>query len=208
MNKKNLVVCFLAALLAGCISTSQPVFTKHYALAPPPAATAAAPQNAAAPILRVADVAAPAWLDSTSMYYRLGYQGDAGIAAYARSDWVAPPPKLLQNLVEDTLSGSGDWKAVIGTGAAAQSDLSLNLQLNDFEQVFSAAKQSAGVLDVTATLIDDHASKVVAQRTFHIEKPAPSADAAGGVKALNEAAADFAKRLQHWLAAAVKSQTH
>lgn len=208
MNKKNLVVCFLAALLAGCISTSQPVFTKHYALTPPTPPAATVPQNTAAPILRVADIAAPAWLDSTSMYYRLGYQGDAGIAAYARSDWIAPPPKLLQGLVEDALSGSGDWKAVIGTGAAAESDLSLNLQLNDFEQLFSAAKQSAGVLDLTATLIDDHASKVVAQRTFHIEKPAPSADAAGGVKALNEAAAEFAQQLKQWLGGAVARQSH
>lgn len=207
MNKYIfLSLLLLPAALAGCISTSEPVFSKHYTINAEAgqAANAEANGNASGRILRIADIDAPGWLDSTNMYYRLNYSSDNRIAAYSRSDWVAPPAKLLVHLLQNTLTAAPQWKAVLGPGDVAASDLTLRIQLNDFEQVFSAKEHSAGLLNATATLIGNNASKVIAQRQFHIEEPAPSADAQGGVKALNQASHEFAQRLKQWLGQVVR----
>jgi hypothetical protein len=41
----------------------------------------------------------------------------------------------------------------------------------------------------------------VAQKHFHLTVASPSADAAGGVKALNRASRQFATRVRQWLRA-------
>lgn len=211
MNNRITIALFVAVAamaVAGCVSTSEPVPTGHYTL------TVASPANggesnntpassSGSKILRVSEVTAPAWLDSTSMYYRLGYRQNAQVSAYSRSDWVAPPPQLLGAVLQQTLSGMPQWKAVLGTDAVAHADLTLRTDLNDFEQTFSSKDQSVGVLDATATLAD---GQVIAQKRFHLEVPAPSADAEGGVRALNKASNEFASRLKQWLAS-VTSQS-
>jgi hypothetical protein len=53
----------------------------------------------------------------------------------------------------------------------------LRSELFEFEQVFDRPDRSRGVLRLRATL---DGKGIWAQRTFAIEKPAPTADAAGG----------------------------
>jgi len=196
---KKILVLLIAALAAtGCVSRSKPVFAQHYTIAAASSGGAGA-APAQGPVLRVADIDAPGWLDATNMYYRLAYKNDAQVSAYSQSDWVAPPPQLLARMLQNALAGP-PWSAVIGSGATASADRTLRIELSDFQQVFSAAKQSAGIIDATATLIDDHANRVEAQRHFHVEQPAPSADAAGGAKALDAATRQFANDLKTWLA--------
>lgn len=201
-----LALALSAVVLAGCISTAEPIFSKHYTIMAVPGAAANPSAGGGNRILRIAGIDVPDWLDSTNLYYRLGYRNDARIAAYARSDWVAPPAKLLTDILERALAASMQWKAVLGPGDVADSDLTLRVQLSDFEQVFSAKTQSAGVLDATVTLIGNRANQVLAQKRFHIEKPAPSADAEGGVKALNDASHEFARRLRTWLGTAAQGK--
>jgi len=57
------------------------------------------------------------------------------------------------------------------------------------------------VLDATATLVDNRNGNAIAQKSFHVEAAAPSADAQGGVKALNHAALQFTAELERWLRA-------
>lgn len=190
-----------ALALAGCISSGETIQVEHFTLggAAPPAQNASATNQRGTHILRIAEIDAPNWLDSTNLYYRLEYRNGAKISAYSRSDWVAPPPALLANVLQATLAaGAGQWKAILGPNDVARADLTLQVKLNDFEQQFMSAQQSIGLLDATATLFD--ANGIVAQRQFHIEKPAPSADAAGGVKALSEASQAFAGNIRQWLA--------
>jgi cholesterol transport system auxiliary component len=58
------------------------------------------------------------------------------------------------------------------------------------------------VLRLRCTLLESgtNGERAVAQRSFHVQRPAPSADAAGGVRALtaatDAAAADIARWLQ------------
>ena len=199
MNLLRPAVC-ACLLLAGCASVSRPVFPRHYALVA--AAPAAPTGNAAAPsqtTLQVARIDVPPWLQGTRMYYRLEYRHDDRVGAYADSDWLAPPARMLEPLIQRALSRAGLWRVVLGPGASANAGVSLQIRLDDFSQVFASPQQSEGVLDATATLVDTRDGDALAQKHFHVGIPAPSADAAGGVAALNRAGDEFSVQLRRWL---------
>jgi cholesterol transport system auxiliary component len=94
----------------------------------------------------------------------------------------------------------GGWRAVVGPANSAQADVTLHVSVDDFSQVFTSPGESFGVLDATVTL-DGANDALVAQRHFHFRVAAPSADAAGGVEALDAASGHFADQLRDWLRA-------
>ena len=62
----------------------------------------------------------------------------------------------------------------------------LRVSLEEFSQYFESPTSSVGLVRLRATLIRSApgGDRVLAQRTFTAQRPAPSADAPGGVKAL------------------------
>lgn len=195
-------VCLLLTLLGGCAAVSrQAPFPRHYTLAGAtrPTPLARQPGPAAQRSLQVARIVAAPWLQDTGIHYRLEYRHDHSIASYANSDWVASPATLLEEAVQNALAANGAWRVVVGPGSPARTDFSLQIRLDDFAQAFTSPGQSRGVLDATATLIDNRDERAIAQRHFHVETEAPSADAAGGVQALGEAGRRFTMQLAGWL---------
>lgn len=195
-----LVTCTCTLLIGGCMHTSKADFPQHYTLT---ATAPAGPHNQTADhsggTLAITRIAVPQWLQGTSMYYRLDYQDNARISAYGQSDWVAPPATLLEHIVQEAITAGGGWRAVTGPDTPASADVSLHIRLDDFSQAFARPDESAGVLDATATLIDNQHDRVFAQKHFHIQVTAPSADAAGGVTSMSQASGKFAAQLQRWL---------
>ncbi len=193
------MVCACTLLLGGCLHTSKTQFPKHYTLTTAPSTHRQHPAQRGRRILQIDRIMVPTWLRSTNMYYQLGYRHDARISAYGRSDWVAPPATLLEHVVESAISSGGRWRAVVGPGGTAHADVGLRIRLDQFSQYFAQPGHSSGVIEASATLVDNHDDSVIAQKHFRIKAPAPTADAAGGVKALNRASQRFAARLQDWL---------
>lgn len=192
----TLASCLL--LLGGCGAASkQNVVPRHYTLGALAPATTTSRQAKPA-ILRVARIEMPAWLQGTGLYYRLAYRSGNVIAAYADSDWAAPPAAMLEQRLRAALA-DGAWRAVVGPASNAQADFTLHVSIDDFSQVFTSPGTSFGVLDATVTL-DGATDALVAQRHFHFRVPAPTADAAGGVQALDAASRAFAQQLRDWLA--------
>lgn len=196
-----LVACML--LVGGCVHSTKAQFTRHYALGAAASAPAGGPNATGrnGKILEVAQISVPEWLSGNAMYYRLDYRNDDRLAAYAQSDWIAPPASLLESILRHALAGGG-WRAVVGPRNPAAADASLQLRLDDFSQAFAQPGDSKGVLDATATLIDSHSDGVIAQKHFHIEVAAATPDAQGGAKALADASRKFAAQLQGWVQAA------
>lgn len=195
-----LVAC--ALLLGGCVHSTRAQFTHHYGLGTPTSAPAnSGTTNANGKILEIAQISVPEWLTGNAMFYRLDYENDDRLAAYAQSDWIAPPASLLEPILRHALGGGG-WRAVVGPRNPATADASLQIRLDDFSQAFAQPGNSKGVLDATATLIDSHNDSVIAQKHFHIEVAAATPDAKGGAKALAEASREFATQLQGWMQAA------
>jgi cholesterol transport system auxiliary component len=194
-------------ILGGCVHSTRAQFTRHFALGTPApvGANDSIPTNPNGKILEVAQISVPEWLSGTAMYYRLDYRDDNQLAAYAQSDWIAPPAAMLEPILRRSLAGGG-WRAVIGPRNPATADASLQLRLDDFSQAFAQPGESEGVLDATATLIDSHDDSVIAQKHFHVEVAAATADAQGGAKALAEASRRFAAQLQGWAQAAATGQ--
>lgn len=202
MTRTRLALATCMLMLAGCSQlSSRQTFAKHYTLAGPampsaPAASAAPARNAA---LQVASIEVAPWLQGTGLYYRLAYRHDDRIATYAQSDWVSPPARLLAQRIQNAIAAGGGWRVVTGPANPAHADFSLHIRLDDFSQVFESPQQSHGALDAMATLVDNRSGEAVAQKYFQVETAAPSEDAEGGVKALNQAASQFTAELERWL---------
>lgn len=132
------------------------------------------------------------------MLYRLAYDDPRQLRSYALARWAVTPADLVQQRLREALS---QQRTVLRPGQGAS--LVLALELEEFSQVFDKPGQSAGVLRLRATLQQASASglKTLAQRSVSVQRPAPTAGASGGVRAL-EAATDAAvAELTQWLLA-------
>jgi len=145
--------------------------------------------------IRVYDITAPSWIDHSSMYYRLTYRNPANPLPYARSEWVMSPAALLTQRLRSSLSDSSDGE-IRQVGTRTAGFYVLRSELAEFEQVFDQPGRSRGVIRLRATL---EGEGIWAQRTFLIEKPAPSADAAGGVTALMDCSDELAMSIAEWV---------
>lgn len=126
------------------------------------------------------------WLDTPAVNYRLAYDDASRLMAYSQSRWAAPAGQLLNLRLRQQLGG--------GNGGCA-----LRLEVDEFTQVFDSPTQSRGVLQGRMTLFDKQ-RKLIFERPFSVEKPAPSPDARGGVVALSLAADAFGQEIGRRLA--------
>jgi cholesterol transport system auxiliary component len=196
-----LAVCTLAA----CATPQAPVAKAVYDLGLPKAAqerspvlTLGAPTLAAPsvmpPVVVLSDIATGAALDSTAMVYRLAYADEQQLRPYTLARWSMPPAQLLRQRLRDALAergpvlspneGNAAWRVVV--------------ELDEFSQVFDEPTSSAAVVQLRATLLRGDQS--VAQQAFNARASAPSADAAGGARAMATAADNAARQLTAWVA--------
>jgi ABC-type uncharacterized transport system auxiliary subunit len=163
---------------------------------PEPNAPSDSPARSEAQLV-IFDVSAPAWMDGTAMYYRLAYQNAAVPLPYAESEWVTSPAALLTQRLRSSAAVHGDGGTRL-VGVHTPAVYRLRSELLEFEQIFDAPDRSHGVLRLRATL---EGEGVWAQRTFAIERLAPTPNAAGGVTALTECSNELARLLEGWVSA-------
>lgn len=192
--RNGIMLAAAALALGGCASKGQP--TAQYDFGPLPAVSAPSSASSIGAII-VADVTGPAALDSERMQYRLLYADARQSRPYAYNQWTATPLQLLTQRMKTNLSHGG--VQVLSTTDAAASATVLRMEVEDFAQNFDAATSSQGVLRLRASVFRNH--RLVEQKTFSSSKPAPSADAAGGARALADASDAVAADLLTWLAA-------
>lgn len=171
----SLVLLMVVTALSGCsvLSSSKPSTT--YDLGPLAAAPSQPP--ARLPKLRVAETDGPTWMDGRGIYYRLQYTQAQRLQSYATQRWVDAPTRLFDDRLRDAVSGRGELTWYGDTSVPA-----IKVDLLGFEQVFDSATSSRGVVRARATVFH---KGLIGQKTFVAEQPAPSADGAGGVKALS-----------------------
>lgn len=191
-----LFIIIITTLIVGCAlperGASPVLYDFGERALPASAAVAATP---ARPALAIS-VHAAASLESTALQYRLAYDDARQLRAYALARWAVPPADLVQQRLRETLSRQ---RTVLKPGQGAPQVLTLELE--EFSQVYEKPGQSAGVVRLRATLQQASAVgfKTLAQRSVSAQRPAPTAGASGGVRAL-EAATDAAvAELVQWL---------
>ena len=180
--------------LGGCSLAPVQSEVASYDFGNSPAASAPARLS---PSLLIFDVAAPAWMDTAAIHYRLAYQDATRPRPYAGSRWVMPPAALVtQRLRQRFAAASSGGVLVPADGLRAA--FSLRIEIEEFAQVFDAPGSSRAVLRARASLLGSRA--LVAQRTFSLERPATTADAAGGVRALIATSDELIGQLLEWTA--------
>jgi len=188
-----LVACSL--LLAGCASKERTSNTLYDFGPVTPIATAAAAAPKPAAIV-VMDVTGPATFDTERMFYRLNYADAQQARTYANSRWSATPVSLVTQRIKARLAQSG-IKVLSATDAATGVPI-LRIEIDDFVHAFASAGQSEGQVMLRASVFQEH--RLVDQRSFQRNTPAPSHDAAGGVAALAAGTDGVAADLLAWLA--------
>jgi cholesterol transport system auxiliary component len=197
-----LLLALLSVVAAGCslAPTAPPVAIYDFGEGAAPAPSARV--DAA---LALDDVAVPAWLHSPAILYRLAYRDSALLQPYSRARWAAAPPALITHRLRVALS-EGVQRGVTALADGVRSDYVLRVELDNFVQIVDSPTAARGVLRARASLIDANERSLRAQRSFAIERPSPSVDAAGAVQALSAATDAFITQLVEWTAREAKAQ--
>ena len=215
MKKRASGACWTSAaaifgliFLAGCTALpAPPVRPVLYDFGPGQQAAVPAAGPALAPLaLETVDYASLPD-NGSAVYYRLAYADARQLHPYQGARWSQPPQQLMRESLQARL---GQRRAVIGTGGAlaaarvaGQAPAVLRVELEEFSQVFTSPAQSVGLVRLRATLTRPAAygEDLLAQRLFVAQHSAASPDAAGGTRAIAQAAEQVAQELAQWLEA-------
>lgn len=190
-------VLLLACVLSACTALpSAPVRPAVYDFGPGALTLSARTRPGLSPIV-LQEVAAPVALESAAMLYRLVYADPQQLRPYAQARWSMPPAQLVRQRLRESLSRE---RAVLDPSETS-APLVLRIELQEFSQLFDSAEHSRGLVRLRATLVEvkDGADRFLAQRLFVVQRPAPSADAPGGVRALTAATDAALEEISAWL---------
>ena len=191
--------------LTGCAVPSAPTYQSTYDFGPGPMVVQPTNRLAALPALALAEVDASAALDSTAVLYRLAYADARQLQPYAQARWSMAPAQLLRQRLREQLglrrAMLNPGEAGAGVSPAVSAPALLRIELEEFSQVFMTSASSVGLLRLRATVLQGspQGERLVAQRSVIVQRPAPSADAPGGVQALTAAADGAVEEIEQWL---------
>ena len=192
----------LAAGVAGCALVDKPTRPMVYDFGP---GVLGAPSASAADslgVLALSDVDAGSALDSTALLYRLAYTDAQQLLPYAQARWSMAPAQLVRQRLRDVL---GQHRTVLspedGHVTGPKPRLILRVELEEFSQLFDAPGRSSGLVRLRATLVQGLAGgdRLLGQRSFVVQRPAPTPDAPGGVRALSLATHAAVQEIEQWL---------
>ena len=200
---------FGLALVSGCSVIDKPTRPTMYDFGPG-ALTGMRPASDASPSilapLALADIVTTGGaLDNMSVLYRLAYTDAQQLRPYSQARWSMPPAQLVRQRLRERLSQRRVvLKASEGVALNRSQTASLpmlRLELEEFSQLFSAPDASVGLIRLHATLVQltPAGERLIGQRNLVVQRPASSADAPGGVRALTAAADAAIEEIEQWL---------
>lgn len=182
--------------LAGCASSSKSKANNdQFDFGPLGAPVAQMPQAPIAAVV-VMDVTGSPALENERMLYRLNYADPLQARTYANSRWSANPLILVTQRIKARLAQAG-VKVLSATDTMNNVPI-LRIELDDFTHAFASTAQSEGQVVLRASVFRGHT--LLDQKTISRASPAPSADAAGGVRALAASTDAAAADIAAWLA--------
>lgn len=196
--KSGMAAAFILLMLNGCSilpKDDASIVTYDFGL---PRESAPDQTTHSAGRLEVSPVTAPSWLDSPALLYRLAYHNAARLDAYADSRWAAPPAALITLRLRQALSTASDTAKGNPTPQNGAPDR-LRVDLEEFSQVFDAPQSSRVLVRAHVSLIQKNAQTPLRERTFSLERQAPTPDATGAASALRQVSDEFIDAVLNWL---------
>lgn len=135
------------------------------------------------PTLMVAQLTAAPGFESTRIVY---VKRPHELQAFARSEWVDTPARMLAPLLVRALGRSGAFAAVTDVRSGAAAELRLEAEVVRLQQEFTS-HPSRVRLTVRVQLSNVQSRRVLGVREFEAVEEAPSDDPYGGVVAANRA---------------------
>ena len=190
--------------LPGCAFSPMSARPAVFDFGPAPVVGSGTAPAPLAPLV-IGEVEASPALDSTAVLYRLAYRNAQQLQPYAFARWSMTPTQLLRQRLREhlgaqrTLLNPGDSLVATPSGASPKA---LRLELEEFCHWFESPDQSEGRLRlrVTLTQASPRGEQVLAQHNFSVQRPATTADAVGGVRALTLASDALMLEIEGWLA--------
>ncbi len=108
------------------------------------------------------------------------------LEAFAHSEWIDPPARMIAPLIVAALANSGAFRAVVPSPGAAAGDLRLDTEIVRLQHDFGS-QPSKVRFTLRAYIVDNTTRQVLAWREFDESVAAASDDPAGGVVAANSA---------------------
>lgn len=187
---KRFLLALGAVLLSGCmlggcsVLPAQAAQAQTHDFGPLPA-----PNAAATGLVRVDSVSAPAWIDDGAIHYRLLYSDPTSLRAYADHRWVAAPSEMLSLRLQSLLGGAAQ-------GPTRPARL-VSVELMEFEQDFSSAKQATVQLTAKVTLRKASDGQVLGEKQLVLSIPS-TPDVQGAVTDLSKLAEQAAEQITAW----------
>jgi len=167
----------------------------------PPSALPAGAARSQAVVTRVA---APPWVSTAEVHYRFLFDDPTRLRSYAATQWVAPPPVLLEQRLREAVP------AATAEDGAPRGTIYCEARLVTFEQQFRSPGSAEVVLRLEVT--GRHAAEGPAfARTVLTLRRACRPDVHGAVSGLAALADEAIVRLREWLVqvgAAASPTTH
>ena len=188
--------------LSGCALVDKPSRPAVYDFGPGMLISPAASATASLGLLALSEVETGSALDNTAVLYRLAYADAQQLLPYAQARWSMAPAQLVRQRLREVL---GQRRSVLSPGdgnvTGTKPALVLRIELEEFSQLFDAPGRSSGLVRLRATVVQSlaGADRLLGQRSFVVQRPAPTADAPGGVRALAAATNAAVEEIEQWL---------
>ncbi len=206
--KGLLGLIFAGIVLVGCSALpDKPVRPVMYDFGPGNLSTLATTRQAPLEAIAIDDISTSGGaIDNMAVLYRLAYADAQQLRPYSQARWSMPPAQLVRQRLREKL---GQRRAVFNAGDSAARNrkqntvlpLQLKIDLEEFSHLFTAADTSVGLVRMRASLLEitPVGEKLMGQRNVVVQRPAPTADAPGGVRALTLATDAAIEEIEQWL---------
>lgn len=195
---KHYIIAITLLLLSGCSLTTTVPSSTQYQISMPEVSKLEV-DGCHEKTAKIALLQSPSIFKFTQMFY-----ADANLRQfpYTQSSWSESPAERLQTIFVSGLSTSGLFKSVVGYQSIAAYDYLIEIHVYDFMQYFDTNGNAEVRMSFDVIIIENFNHKVLGKFHFNEKAMSESADALGGVKALNTLVSDSVKDVLKWTAKA------
>jgi cholesterol transport system auxiliary component len=125
-------------------------------------------------------------IDHRRIRYRLNYQNPTEVHTYSQHRWTTSPADLTASKLRSMAKITNPSQCII------------KIHIETFDHVFQTANSSSGIVKFHASIYTKRSREILASRVVQEEATSASADAKGGVAALDQASTAAIKTLVDW----------
>jgi ABC-type uncharacterized transport system auxiliary subunit len=136
--------------------------------------------------------------DSVALSKAIIYNQKGALKAYKYSRWSELPSQRIQQLIIQSFNDRKLFRAAVPALSLAKSELSLESELEQFEQVYKDGNSFVQI-QMNFRLIQKKDAKVLGIKSLHVEVPIKQKNTLATVNAFNQAISKLVLELGDWV---------